>query len=57
MEPLQEIAVEFIVQEEEVKNNMAQTQAECVEIISEEITVQVLNMLIENTMQAQTKAR
>jgi folylpolyglutamate synthase/dihydropteroate synthase len=38
MEPLQELAVEVIVQEEEEKKNMVQTQAECAEMINEEIT-------------------
>jgi hypothetical protein len=52
MEPLQELAVEVIAQEEEEKKNMAQTQAECTEMIREEITTQVLDALKEKTMQA-----
>jgi hypothetical protein len=38
MEPLQELAVEVIAQAEEAKKNMAQIQAECTEMINEEIT-------------------
>jgi hypothetical protein len=57
MEPLQELAAEVIVQEEEEKKNMEQTQAECAEMINEDITVQVLDALREKTVQAQTKAR
>jgi hypothetical protein len=45
MEPLQELAAEVIAQDEEEKKNMAQTQEECVEMISEEITAQVLDAL------------
>jgi hypothetical protein len=44
MEPLQELAVEVIAQEEEAKKNMAQTQAECAKMINEEIIAQVLDM-------------
>jgi hypothetical protein len=57
MEPLQEWAVEVIAQAEEAKKNMAQTQAECAEMINEEITVQVLDALREKTVQAQTQAK
>jgi len=45
MEPLQDLAVKFIVQVEEEKKNMVQTHAECAEMISEEIIVKVLDAL------------
>jgi hypothetical protein len=51
MEPLQEWASEVIVQEEEEKNNMVQTQAECAKMINEEITMQVLDALRGKTVQ------
>jgi hypothetical protein len=57
MEPLQELAAEVIAQAEEAKKNMAQIQAECTEMINEEITMQVLDALREKTTQAQTQAR
>jgi DNA repair exonuclease SbcCD ATPase subunit len=57
MEPLQERAAEVIAQAEEAKKNMAQTQAECTEMISDEIAVQVLDALREKTTQAQTQAK
>jgi hypothetical protein len=57
MEPLQELVVEVVWQEEEEKKNMEQTQAECVEMINEEITVQVLYVLKENTAQAEAQER
>jgi hypothetical protein len=57
MEPLQELATEIIAQSEEEKKNMAQTQAECTEMIWEEITVQVLDALTEKVVQAQIQGR
>jgi hypothetical protein len=45
MEPLQDLVVKFIVQVEEENKNMAQTHAECAEMISEEIIVNVLDAL------------
>jgi hypothetical protein len=36
---------------------MVQTQAQCIEIINEEITMQVLDVLKENSTQAQTQGR
>jgi hypothetical protein len=47
MEPLQEKAVEMIMQLEEEKKNMAQAQTECTTMIWEEITTQALEALIE----------
>jgi hypothetical protein len=41
---------------EEAKTYMAQTQAECARLISDEIAVQALDTLKEKTMQAQTQA-
>jgi uncharacterized coiled-coil DUF342 family protein len=57
MEPLQERAAEVIAQAEDTKKNMAQTQAECTEMINDEIAVQVLDALREKTVQAQTQAK
>jgi uncharacterized coiled-coil DUF342 family protein len=57
MEPLQERATEVIAQVEDAKKNMAQTQAECTEMINDEIAVQVLDALREKTVQAQTQAK
>jgi hypothetical protein len=57
MEPLQEWVVEFLAQVEESKAHIAQTQAECMELISDEITVQIVDTLKENTAQAQTRAK
>jgi hypothetical protein len=56
MEPLQEWAAEVIAQAEEAKKNMAQTQAECAGMVSDEIAVQVLDALKEKTVQAQMQA-
>jgi hypothetical protein len=56
MEPLQERATEVIAQAEEAKTYMAQTQAECARMVSDEIAVQVLDALKEKTVQAQTQA-
>jgi hypothetical protein len=36
---------------------MAQTQVECAKMINEDITVQVLDALKENSAQVQTKSR
>jgi hypothetical protein len=41
---------------EEAKMNMAQTQAECARMVSDEIAVQVLDTLKEKTVQAQMQA-
>jgi hypothetical protein len=54
MEPLQELATEFLVQVEEEKKNMVKTQEDCTKMISEEIKMQVLDVLREKTTQAQT---
>jgi hypothetical protein len=52
MEPLQEWVVEVLAQGEEAKTQIAQTQAECVELISNEIAVHTVDTLKEKTMQA-----
>jgi hypothetical protein len=57
MEPLQERKAEVIAQAEDANKNMAQTQAECADMISDEIAVQVLDALREKTMKAQTRAK
>jgi hypothetical protein len=57
MELLQERAAEVIVQTKDAKKNMAQTQAECAGIVSDEIVVQVLDALKEKTTQAQKKEK
>jgi predicted nucleic acid-binding Zn-ribbon protein len=56
MEPLQERVAEVIAQAEEAKTYMAQTQAECAGLISDEIAVQTVDTLKEKTVQAQTQA-
>jgi hypothetical protein len=52
MEPLQEWVAEVLAQEEEAKAHIAQTQEECVELISDEIAVQIVDTLKEKTAQA-----
>jgi hypothetical protein len=56
MEPLQERVAEVIAQAEEAKTHIAQTQAECAGLISDEIAVQIVDTLKEKTAQAQTQA-
>jgi hypothetical protein len=56
MEPLQEWVAEVLAQAEEAKTHIAQTQAECVELIIDEIAVQIVDTLKEKTAQAQTQA-
>jgi hypothetical protein len=55
MELLQERAIEVIAQVEVSKTYMAQTQAESARMVSDEIVVQILDALKENTTQAQTQ--
>jgi peptidoglycan hydrolase CwlO-like protein len=57
MEPLQEWVAEVLAQAEEAKAHIAQTQAECVELISDEIAVQIVDTLKEKTVQADTGSR
>jgi hypothetical protein len=47
MEPLQEWIVEVLAQEEVAKTYIAQNQAECVELISDEIAVEIVDTLKE----------
>jgi uncharacterized coiled-coil DUF342 family protein len=56
MEPLQERVAEVLAQAEEAKTQIAQTQAECVGLISDEVAVQVVDTIKEKTVQAQTQA-
>jgi uncharacterized coiled-coil DUF342 family protein len=56
MEPLQERVAEVLAQEEEAKTQIAQTQEECVELVSDEVAVQIVDTLKEKTVQAQTQA-
>jgi predicted nucleic acid-binding Zn-ribbon protein len=56
MEPFQEWVAEVLAQAEEAKTHIAQTQAECTELISDEIAVQIVDTLKEKTVQAQTQA-
>jgi hypothetical protein len=56
MEPLQERVAEVIAQAEEAKTLIAQTQAECVGLINDEIAVQIVDTLKEKTAQVQTQA-
>jgi hypothetical protein len=57
MEPLQEQEAKVIAHVEEKNKNMKQTQVECTEMITDEITVQVLDALRENTTQAQMQEK
>jgi uncharacterized protein YlxP (DUF503 family) len=41
---------------EEARKNMAHTQGECIGIVNDKITMQVLDTLKEKTMQAQMQA-
>jgi hypothetical protein len=56
MEPLEEQISEVLTQAEESKEHIAQTQAECMELISDEIAGQIVDTLKEKTAQAQTEA-
>ena len=56
MEPLQQRVEEVIAQGEDSKKNMARTQVECGDMISDEIASQALDTLREKIVQAQTKA-
>jgi peptidoglycan hydrolase CwlO-like protein len=56
MESLQEQVEEVLAQVEEAKAHITQTQEECVELISDDITVQIVDTLKEKTVQAQTQA-
>jgi hypothetical protein len=47
---------EVIAQAEEAKTHIAQTQAECAGLISDEIAVQIVDTLKEKTAQVQTQA-
>jgi predicted nucleic acid-binding Zn-ribbon protein len=53
---LQEWVAEVLAQAEEAKTHIAQTQAECAELISDEIAVQIVDTLKEKTAQVQTQA-
>ena len=50
MEPVQEWVAEDLAKEEEAKTHIAQTQAECVELISDKIAVQIVDTLKEKTV-------
>jgi hypothetical protein len=56
MEPLQEWVAEVLAKAKESKSHIAQTQAKCMELISEEIAVQIVDTLKERTTQVQTQA-
>ena len=56
MESLQEWVAQVLAQAEEDKERIAQTQAECVEMISDEIEIQIVDTLKEKTAQAHTQA-
>jgi hypothetical protein len=55
MELLQKREKKFISQVKDTKKNMAQTKVDWAEMINDKISVQVLDALRENTMQAQTQ--
>jgi hypothetical protein len=54
MESLQERVAEVLAHAEEAKTQITQSQAECVELISDEIAVHQVYTLKEKTIQAQT---
>jgi hypothetical protein len=49
MEPLQERVAEVLAQAEEAKTQIAQTQAECAGLISNEVAVQTVDTIKEKT--------
>jgi hypothetical protein len=53
---LQEWVAEVLAQAEVVKTQIAQTQAECAGLISDEVAAQVVDTIKEKTAQALTKA-
>jgi chromosome segregation ATPase len=57
MEPLQERVAEVIAQVEEAKTHIAQTQAECAGLISDEIAAQIVDTLKEKTRRCKHKQR
>jgi peptidoglycan hydrolase CwlO-like protein len=56
IEPLQERVAEVLAQAEAARTQMAQTQAECAGLLSDEVAVQVVDTIKERTTQALTKA-
>jgi peptidoglycan hydrolase CwlO-like protein len=56
IEPLQEWVAEVLAQAEGARTQIAQTQAECAGLLSDEVAVQVVDTIKEKTMQALTKA-
>jgi peptidoglycan hydrolase CwlO-like protein len=54
MESLQKRVAKVLAQVEEAKEHIAQSQAECVELISDEIVVQIVDTLKEKIVQVQT---
>jgi hypothetical protein len=56
IEPLQERVAEVLAQAEGDKTQIAQTQAECAGLLSDEVAVQVVDTIKEKTAQALTKA-
>jgi hypothetical protein len=57
IEPLQEQVAAILAQAEGAKTQIAQTQAECARLLSDEVTVQVVDTIKKKTAQALTKAR
>jgi len=56
MEPLQEWVAEVLAQAEEAKTHIAQTQEECMELVSDKNAAQIVDTLKEKTAQAHTQA-
>jgi hypothetical protein len=56
IEPLQERVAEVLAQAEAARTQMAQTQAECAGLLSDEVAVQVVDTIKEKTAQALIKA-
>ena len=56
IEPLKERVAEVLAQEEGARKQIAQTQLECIGLMSEEVETQTINTIKEKTAQALTKA-
>jgi hypothetical protein len=54
IEPLQEWVAEVLAQEEVDRAQMAQTHAECIGLLSDEVVIQVVKTIKEKTAQALT---
>jgi hypothetical protein len=55
MDPLQEKVAEVLAQAEEAKTQIAQTQKDCVGLLSDKVAVQVMETIKDKTVQALTQ--